>query len=369
MSPQPARPTPPPVTTPETTEDVPVARMSPSITRFAPAFVQVQMALRPVVKNASNPHFGNNFADLASILEEALPILNANGFALLQFPTGDGGKLGLLSMLVHESGEFISAGMPLVPEKNNPQGEGSAITYGRRYAACAILGIRTADDDGEAASGRDDRPVPARNPQPQAPAQAGPKAEGWASAEQEAAAHKEVASRLGALPEDHPVRIMGREFRESNGWPMSAVLLTKLRDRLDSAESAEKAPEAANHAPTPETPLPAVPATEPEQSDPLPAPDDRTTALIGYVEGLKPAEMGEMLTARNAPLSGTMDIRRARLCKLLLAEGWQPEGRPVSCSWCNVDFKPDDGIVEGMHMDCREERDAEVAGEPAPSLL
>ncbi len=365
MSPQPARPTPPPVTTPETAEDVPVARMSPSITRFAPAFVRVQMALRPVVKNANNPHFNNNFADLASVLEEALPILNANGFALLQFPTGDGGKLGLLSMLVHESGEFISAGMPLVPEKNNPQGEGSAITYGRRYAACAILGIRTADDDGEAASGREDRPTPARNPQPQPPAHAGPKAEGWASAEQEAAAHKEVAIRLAALPDDDVVRMTGRRHREEHGWPMSRTLLDQLRTMLDDAE----APGPTNPAPDPETPPPVVPAPESGDPQPLPAPDERTTALIAYVEGLKPGEIGDQLKERNAALSGTMDIRRSRLCKLLLAEGWQPEGdRLVSCSWCNVDFKPDDEIVEGMHEECRTERDAESRGELPPSL-
>jgi hypothetical protein len=168
MSRTPTQPTPirPPETTTE--EDVTVPRMSSSLSHFAPAFVRVQSQLRPVIKNSNNPHFGNDFADLAAILEEALPLLAENGFALMQFPTNEGGKLGLMSMLIHESGQFVSATMPLLLQKQDPQGEGSAITYGRRYAACAILGIRTADDDGNEAAARPPRPTPTVSRKPKA---------------------------------------------------------------------------------------------------------------------------------------------------------------------------------------------------------
>jgi hypothetical protein len=205
--------------------------MSPSLSHFAPAMVQVQLKLRPVVKNAENPHFKSTFANLAAILEEALPILGDHGFALMQFPTTDSkGQLALMSMLVHESGQYVAATMPLMVVKQDPQGEGSAISYGRRYAACAILGIRTADDDGNAASGRPERDNGAR----QAPPQELSKEQqlGWADADACKAAHDAVAAQIKALyseiPEDHPMRKAIREHRDNNGWPMVPDALSAL---------------------------------------------------------------------------------------------------------------------------------------------
>jgi hypothetical protein len=246
-----------------------VPLMSPSLNHFAPAFVRVQLALQPVVKNANNPHFGNDFADLAAILKEALPLLNNNGFGLLQFPTTERGQLALLSILVHESGQFISATMPLLLQKADPQGEGSAITYGRRYAACAILGIRTADDDGSEASARP--PVQqARRPERVAtPKVDPPKTEGWDSAEHEAQAHKDIGHRLAQLPEDHPVRLAGRVMREKHGWPVALDRLAELRDLLDEAEKPSAPSGNDEKAPSPPEP----PESPSEAPVPLPEPE------------------------------------------------------------------------------------------------
>src|SRR5690606_24979315 len=57
----------------------------------------------------------------------------------------------LITRLVHESGEWIAGKYPIHPVKADPQGEGSALTYARRYALMAIAGIAPEDDDGNAA--------------------------------------------------------------------------------------------------------------------------------------------------------------------------------------------------------------------------
>jgi hypothetical protein len=239
--------------------------MSPSLSHFAPAMVQVQLKLRPVIKKSENPHFKSTFANLAAILEEALPVLGDHGFALMQFPTTDDrGQLALMSMLIHESGQYVSATMPLMVVKQDPQGEGSAISYGRRYAACAILGIRTADDDGEAAVGRARQPEREVTP-PVDPA----KTEGWADAGAEAAAHGAVAAQIKQLfalvPEDHPVRSAIRSYRDEHGWPMAAALLTELAVRVAKAHGVASAPAGQEQ-------VESAPPADPAQEAAVPAP-------------------------------------------------------------------------------------------------
>jgi hypothetical protein len=59
----------------------------------------------------------------------------------------------LITTLAHLSGQWIRSYLPIINEKNNIQGLGSAITYNRRYALSAIVGIISdEDDDGNSAS-------------------------------------------------------------------------------------------------------------------------------------------------------------------------------------------------------------------------
>jgi hypothetical protein len=262
-------------------DNVPVgpASRSASISRLAPAFVQVQIQLRPVAKNAINPHFESKFADLASILEEALPILNEHGLALAQFPsTDDNGRPLLRSYLLHESGQFISDEMPLMVDKANPQGQGSALTYARRYAACAILGIRTADDDGNQGSGREPRQArrseraPQQNSQQQPDAAAPPQQQrpeppepivppGFANFADSKRAHDAVMAQLRALKEvvaiDNPIRQTLQEFVKANGFPMAKETLIEYSMMIAKAmpatapQTAENPSEAAVPPPDP----------------------------------------------------------------------------------------------------------------------
>lgn len=92
------------------------------------------------------------YADLATVTETVRPILAANGLAYLQ-GVSDGDKIvTVTTRLVHKSGEWIEDSMSMPTGKGDAQAVGSAVTYGRRYALMALLGLAPDDDDGAAAS-------------------------------------------------------------------------------------------------------------------------------------------------------------------------------------------------------------------------
>lgn len=109
-------------------------------------------------KEAINPFFSSKYITLDSLMEQVLPLLNRVGLVLTQFPSyiATQGTVvpALRTRIDHpESGEFLEDTSPLVMDKENPQGQGSAITYMRRYALMAALGlVADVDDDGNAAS-------------------------------------------------------------------------------------------------------------------------------------------------------------------------------------------------------------------------
>ena len=123
---------------------------SESITELAKALVKFHSVMGKVSKDAKNPFFKNNYASLSNIIEAVTKPLNDNGLSVLQLPSIE----GLTTMLLHESGEWISSvsGTP-VKDATDPQKLGSAITYARRYALGAILSLNIdEDDDGQKAS-------------------------------------------------------------------------------------------------------------------------------------------------------------------------------------------------------------------------
>ena len=127
---------------------------SESIALLAGALAKAQLQIEPASKNATNPHFRSHYADLASIWDACRGPLNTNGLSIVQFPCdGEVGRTGLCTMLLHSSGEYISEVVTTRSQKDDPQGLGSALTYLRRYALAAVVGVTaTEDDDGNAAS-------------------------------------------------------------------------------------------------------------------------------------------------------------------------------------------------------------------------
>jgi hypothetical protein len=129
-------------------------KTSESISKIAPALLQAQKAIRFAVKDATNGHLKNKYADLASVIDAVKGPLNDAGIIFIQSPApSDDGKLHLTTRLIHESGEWIESTAVTPLQKSDPQGVGSAITYMRRYSLAAITGLYQDDDDGNAASG------------------------------------------------------------------------------------------------------------------------------------------------------------------------------------------------------------------------
>lgn len=127
---------------------------SPTIGALAAALSKAQTSFTPAVKDAANPFYKSKYLTLAGALDAVRSALGANGLALVQAVDATGDKLTLNTTLLHSSGEWIGSTYPINPVKNDPQGIGSAVSYGRRYSLMALLGIAAEDDDGEAAHGR-----------------------------------------------------------------------------------------------------------------------------------------------------------------------------------------------------------------------
>ena len=128
---------------------------SETIGAIAKALAAAQRAIRPAIKDATNPHFRSRYADLSACVEAVIDALNDNGIALMQrvSPCDDG--VIVETVFVHESGEIINCGQLHVPaSKQDAQGYGSALTYARRYSLMAACGIAPEDDDGNAATRR-----------------------------------------------------------------------------------------------------------------------------------------------------------------------------------------------------------------------
>ena len=116
---------------------------STSIKELAKALVAFQGEVGNAPKEATNPFFKSKYATLESVIETIKPVLVKNGLSFSQFPN----EKGLTTILLHTSGEWLEATMELVLEKQTPQSQGSSLTYARRYALSAALGIATEDDD------------------------------------------------------------------------------------------------------------------------------------------------------------------------------------------------------------------------------
>lgn len=132
-------------------------KTSESIKDIAKALASAQLETEELTRaktasiESSKGHYKYTYADLASVIEAALPALNKHGISVVQSPEDDNGRIKVTTMLVHESGEWIQGELSLPVPVQTPQGYGSAITYARRYGLMAMVGVAPEDDDGKGA--------------------------------------------------------------------------------------------------------------------------------------------------------------------------------------------------------------------------
>ena len=126
---------------------------SEGIAGLAAALAKAQGQMKGAVKDSANPFFKSKYADLASVVEAIRSAFSANGLSYIQtVQSSELDEVRVETMILHSSGEWISCGVLALPvSKNDAQGYGSALTYGRRYSLSAAVGVAPEDDDGNAA--------------------------------------------------------------------------------------------------------------------------------------------------------------------------------------------------------------------------
>ena len=125
---------------------------SESIKNLAIAMCKAQGEMGGAHKDANNLFFKSKYADLGSVIEVVKEPFATNGLSYVQFPINDGDRIGVETILMHQSGEWLSHQFTVKATKQDAQGAGSVITYCKRYGLQAVAGIPSEDDDGDAAS-------------------------------------------------------------------------------------------------------------------------------------------------------------------------------------------------------------------------
>jgi len=129
-------------------------KTSTTITTIAPLLLTAQKQMGDVKKGAENPFFKSSYADLNSVREVSIPLLNSLGISVLQPTIENNGHNYVETILLHTSGEFVSSQTEIKNSKGTAQDEGSGISYARRYGLQSLLNIGAVDDDAETAMGR-----------------------------------------------------------------------------------------------------------------------------------------------------------------------------------------------------------------------
>jgi len=125
---------------------------STEIAELSAALSSAQGEMGSAKKGADNPFYKSKYADLSEVIKALKEPFADNGLSYTQFPVMDDDSAGVITVLMHSSGQYMRSVYTLPLVKRDAQSVGSCITYARRYALQAIAGIPAVDDDGNQAS-------------------------------------------------------------------------------------------------------------------------------------------------------------------------------------------------------------------------
>jgi hypothetical protein len=122
---------------------------SPELGKLFEALSKAQAEIKPAKIDMENPYYKSKYASLKSCQEAYRAPLAKFGLAIVQQVYSEQDAYYVRTVLGHSSGQWMSNVFKLIVGKRDMQGLGSAITYGRRYGANALVGVvDTEDDDG-----------------------------------------------------------------------------------------------------------------------------------------------------------------------------------------------------------------------------
>jgi len=237
---------------------------SQEVGELAKALAHAQAEIMAASKDRANPYFNSTYATLASVWDACRGPLTKNGLSVAQLPVNDGQRVGVVTTLLHASGQWMRSALFATPEKQTPQALGSCLTYCRRYALAAVAGVAPDDDDdGNAASGSTKKPEAAGGAQRANKVQAA----GPPATEEQYAEIKSLKEQIGgwtgkADHPKHPYRAALAAYKDASGKPVQSAkdltkvqadnLLVRMRGMVERQAEAHRAME--NSIDTGETP-------------------------------------------------------------------------------------------------------------------
>jgi hypothetical protein len=115
--------------------------------KIYPAVIAMQQSLEAIErsKEVKTGKYSFKYAPLDAIMDKVKPLFAANGLAVMQGVDAD----ALTTRLIHSSGQWVESETHLNREHANMQGFGGEVTFKRRYALSALIGL-VSDDDNDA---------------------------------------------------------------------------------------------------------------------------------------------------------------------------------------------------------------------------
>ncbi len=142
-------------------------KTSELINEIAAALAKAQGEMKNPLKDSDNPFFKSKYADLAANIDAARPALAKHAIACVQTPYSVDGAIGVITRLVHASGQWIESDtLSAMPKDSGPQAVGTCVTYLRRYQYAPMVGLAAEDDDGNASSVAAHKPEPVQRRPP-----------------------------------------------------------------------------------------------------------------------------------------------------------------------------------------------------------
>ena len=142
--------------------------MSESIKNLASAQVKVQKEIEDMAHDSKG--YGYNYTSYDALVKYLRPLLTKHGISFVQMPVGSNSEIGVETLYMHTSGEWVRSGMmtPIADSKgmNIYQSVGSAITYFRRYSLSAFVGIASDEDNDIKSISNDAKPIKKATPKP-----------------------------------------------------------------------------------------------------------------------------------------------------------------------------------------------------------
>lgn len=201
---------------------------SESVKELFGALSKFRAQVKQPAKTAKNPYFNSKYVTLEGVMQAVDAALTGTGLAYSQLAENGDNGVSVSTIITHSSGEWMIVGpLTLNPAKRDPQGQGSAITYAKRYQLASAFGISSdIDDDGNVGTfGEGSQPLPRRQPRPrQTPQQKALHDQATAKMEEMQAVKQEAAGEIVDANGTTLLQLYAEAMRDGKGSPKSQEL-------------------------------------------------------------------------------------------------------------------------------------------------